>query len=262
MASGELVAELPRLSAECTGLEFCLPGYLYSLGGMLEAIDQMKSGMLERAYCFSLGGHHAYADWGHGYCLLNPSAAAVRYAQDKGFDQVLIIDWDIHHGDGTQSIFANDPSVYCISIHSALDMYMAVMRVMKNGTTTAGEQVGHCNIPLLNEIYEDRFIEKMNLTGKFYRARESLPALQSALTHIPWTPDMILIFSGYDSHEDDCGKGITDWTDQEYVSLTQYVLDLAKQASCPVLSVPGGGYKLPTTISAAICHVEALAHFC
>ena len=55
MASGELVAELPRLSAECTGLEFCLPGYLYSLGGMLEAIDQMKSGMLERAYCFSLG---------------------------------------------------------------------------------------------------------------------------------------------------------------------------------------------------------------
>ena len=132
MASGELVAELPRLSAECTVLEFCLPGYLYSLGGMLEAIDQMKSGMLERAYCFSLGGHHAYADWGHGYCLLNPSAAAVRYAQDKGFDQVLIIDWDIHHGDGTQSIFASDPSVYCISIHSALGI---ISKTRGNGLT-------------------------------------------------------------------------------------------------------------------------------
>jgi acetoin utilization deacetylase AcuC-like enzyme len=112
MAAGEEIAAAPRLSVECTGFEYCLPGYLYGLGGMLEAIDQMRSGALERAYCFSLGGHHAYADWGHGYCLLNPQAAAVRYAQKKGFEHVLVVDWDIHHGDRTQSIFAHDASVY------------------------------------------------------------------------------------------------------------------------------------------------------
>jgi len=130
MAHDEQVEELPRLSIECSGLDHCLPGYLYGLGGMLEAIDQMRAGLLERAYCFSLGGHHAYADWGHGYCLLNPQAAAARYAQTQGFRKILIVDWDIHHGDGTQSIFANDPSVYCLSIHSCLDLYMTSMRVM------------------------------------------------------------------------------------------------------------------------------------
>ncbi len=125
MAADELVEELPRLSAECTGFEYCLPGYLYGLGGMLEAIDQMRAGTVERVYCFSLGGHHAYPDWGHGYCLLNPQAAAARYAQTRGFERVLIVDWDVHHGDGTQSIFGNDPTVYCISIQTLFDFSFA-----------------------------------------------------------------------------------------------------------------------------------------
>jgi acetoin utilization deacetylase AcuC-like enzyme len=259
MAAGELVEDPPRLSVECTGFEHCLPGYLYGLGGMLEAIDQMRAGTLKRAYCFSLGGHHAYADWGHGYCLLNPPAAAARYVQAQGFEKVLIVDWDIHHGDGTQSIFAGDPSVYCISIHSGLDLYMSSMRVMRQGTTTAGEVAGHCNIPLLNEFFEDGFIEEMELPGRFYRAAESLPAFRQALEQVPWAPNLVLIFSGYDSHRDDCGKGITNWTDQDYKTLTTGVIKLAERADCPVLSVHGGGYNLPVTLSATLSHVRTLA---
>ncbi len=99
----------------------------------------------------------------------------------------------------------------------------------------------------------------MNLPGKLYRPSESLPAFQSALEHIPWTPDLIFIFSGYDSHRDDCGAGITNWSNQEYRLLTRYVIELAEKASCPVLSVHGGGYDLPVTISAAVSHVETLA---
>ncbi len=271
MAADELVEDLPRLSAECTGFEYCLPGYLYGLGGMLEAIDQMRAGTVERVYCFSLGGHHAYPDWGHGYCLLNPQAAAARYAQTRGFERVLIVDWDVHHGDGTQTIFGNDPTplafetshsdgtVYCISIHSGLDLYMTSMRVMKQGTTTAGEKAGHCNIPLLNAFFKDEAVDEMNLPGKFYRAAESLPLFRSALEQIPWTPDLICIFSGYDSHKDDCGNGITNWTNYDYETLTRYVIELAERANCPILSVHGGGYKLPVTISAAVSHVEVLA---
>jgi acetoin utilization deacetylase AcuC-like enzyme len=259
MASNESVEKLPRLSIECTGFEYCLPGYLYGLGGMIEAIDQMRAGTLERAYCFCLGGHHAYADWGHGYCLLNPQAAAVRYAQANGFDRVVIVDWDVHHGDGTQSIFANDASVYCIRIHSAADLYMASMRVMRYGTTTWAEQVGHCNIPLLSEVYPDDFRKQMGLSGKFYRAADSLAAFQSALEHVPWTPDLICIFSGYDSHKDDCGEGITNWTNSDYQLLTRLVVNLAQRSGSPILSVHGGGYKLNVTIAAAVTHVEVLA---
>lgn len=259
MAAGEPVDDPPRLSIECTGFEFCLPGYLYGLGGMLEAIDQMTAGRLERAYCFSLGGHHAYADRGHGYCLLNPQAAAARYAQAQGFEKVLVVDWDIHHGDGTQSIFANDASVHCISIHSGADLYMAMACGLRYGTTTYGEEVGHCNIPLLDRVYGDDATKEMNLPGQFYRAPESLQAFRTALECVPWTPDLIFVFSGYDSHTDDCGEGITDWTNEDFRRLTRHVLDLAHRAACPVLSVHGGGYELPVTIPAAASHVEVLA---
>jgi acetoin utilization deacetylase AcuC-like enzyme len=261
MAQGRMPKEPPRLSIECTGLQYCLPGYLYGLGGMLAAVDAMKAGHLTRAYGFALPGHHAYADWGHGYCLLNPQAAAARYAQSQGFKKILIIDWDLHHGDGTQAIFAHDPNVYCISIHSAADLYMASVHVMENGTTTRGMRVGHCNIPMLDEAFPDDFAKKTNFSGKFYRAPESMPVFRSALNQIPWKPDLIFIFSGYDSHKDDCGGGITNWTNADYKTLTQYVLDLAENAGCPVLSVHGGGYEIDVVLAAAREHVAMLANY-
>ena len=261
MAAGIVPEVAPRLSAECQGLEYCLPGYQAGLGGMLEAIDQMRAGELDRAYCFSLGGHHAYADWGHGYCLLNPQAAAARYAQAHGFARVLIVDWDIHHGDGTQSIFANDPTVSCISIHSAADLYMAKAVGLHAGTTTAGATDGHCNIPVLSQVFEDHFFEQIGLSGHFYRAAQVAAVFERALAELPWQPDLICIFSGYDGHRDDCGRRITEWTEQDFGRLTRLVLDRAALARCPVLSVHGGGYQLPVTVASAICHIEVLATY-
>lgn len=252
---------LPILSIECEGLEYCLPGYLYGLGGIFAAIDKMKRGQLERVYCFSLVGHHAHINWGHGYCLLNPLATAAKYAQSQGFSKILIIDWDIHHGDGTQSIFSNDDSVYCISIHSAVDIYMAKASDLSYGTTTMAAKVGHCNIPLISEFITPDILAKIGLDGEFYRSHESLSKFQNALENLPWNPDLIFIFSGYDSHQNDCGKGITDWTNQEFQKLTKYVLDLAKKISCPVISTHGGGYNTPVTISAALSHIEILANY-
>lgn len=261
MASGQNVDQRPKLSIECKGLEYCLPGYLFGLGGMLQAIDEMKLGNIHRAYCFSLGGHHAYADWGHGYCILNPSAATVRYAQKQGYNKVLIVDWDIHHGDGTQSIFANDPTVHCISIHSAADLYMALASGLRYGTTQMGELLGHQNIPVLAKIFDDNFINQADWGGVFYRAEESLDVFSKALQKVPWLPDLILIFSGYDSHKDDQGNEITNWTNYDFETLTKLVLDFSYKASCPVLSVHGGGYNLPVTTSAACAHVEVLANY-
>ena len=259
MASGTPPMQLPDLSLECVGMEHCLPGYRYSLGGMHAAVDMMRSGNLDRAYCFSFGGHHAYPDSGHGYCVLHPLAVAVRYAQEQGFARVLIVDWDHHHGDGTQAIFANDPSVYCISIHSAADLYMASVVGLAQGMTSAAEAVGQCNIPLLHAAYNDEFGEQMELTGRFYRAHESLSVVEETLNHLPWKPDLVCIFSGYDAHIDDCGRDISNWTNADFCHLTRLVLDIAQQHGCPVLSVHGGGYNLPVTIGAAVSHVEVMA---
>ena len=261
MADGTTPDVAPRLSVECSGLEHCLPGYQAGLGGMLEAIDRMRAGTLDRAYCFSLGGHHAYADWGHGYCLLNPQAAAVRYAQARGFARVVIVDWDIHHGDGTQAIFADEPTVYCISIHSAVDLYMAKVAGLHAGTTTAGAAIGHCNIPILNQVFDDTAFQQVGLPGQFYRAHEVAAVLEQALAELPWQPDLICIFSGYDGHRDDCGGRITEWTEQDFGRLTRLVLDRAALAQCPVLSVHGGGYKLGVTIASAFHHIDVLAAY-
>lgn len=258
LADGKPVDPLPKLSLECRGYEFCLPAYTYGLGGFFEAIDQMKAGKLERAYLFAPGGHHAYADWGHGYCLLNPMAAAVRYAQEQGFEKVVIVDWDLHHGDGTQAIFAHDPSVYHMSIHSAADLYMATKVGLRYGSSTTAESLGHCNIPLLHTIYPDEFWRRVDENGRFYRAVDAILALQTALQNLPFQPDILFLFSGYDAHIDDRGRDITNWTNQDYQKLTQLALTLAEKANCPILSAHGGGYNLPVTISAAIDHITTL----
>lgn len=260
LAANEPVDEQPNWSIENTGLAHTLPGLLYGLGGLMEAIDQMKAGQLERAYCFSLGGHHAFADWGHGYCILNPQAAAVRYAQAQGFHKVLVVDWDIHHGDGTQTIFAHDPTVYCLSIHSAADLYMTTQRVLRLGTTTAAAAVGHDNIPVLHSDYDDSFWQQMRLPGTFYRTEDCLSALQTDLNNLPWSPDLLLIFSGYDSHRDDQGQKITHWDNADYEHLTRLLLEVARKANCPIISSHGGGYTLKVAVATAVTHVNILAH--
>lgn len=174
---------------------------------------------------------------------------------------MLIVDWDHHHGDGTQAIFANDPSVYCISIHSAADLYMAAACGLLPGTTTSAEVIGHCNIPVLNQVFDDTLFDQMLLPGHFYRSYDILSVLQSKLANLPWQPDLICIFSGYDAHRDDCGRGITDWNDQDFGQLTRLMLDLAQQVDAPILSVHGGGYNLPVTLSAAAHHVKVLATY-
>lgn len=259
MARGEKLKEFPKLSIECAGLEFSIPGYQYSLGGMFEAVHQMKSGTLERAYCFSMGGHHAYPDRGHGYCILNPLAATARYAQEQGFGKVLIIDWDYHHGDGTQTIFANDKSVYCISIHSVIDMYMSKQRVLQLGTTSAAEEVGHCNIPVLDKTFDDDFWKRFGLEGKYFRAGQIFTEFQERLEDLPWDPSIVFIFSGYDAHQEDCGRNVQDWVEEDFKQLTIFVLEMARKAECPILSVHGGGYNLPVTVSAAMAHINTLA---
>ncbi|MFQ3612529.1 MAG: histone deacetylase, partial [Cyanobacteriota bacterium] len=182
-------------------------------------------------------------------------------AQLQGFEKILIIDWDIHHGDGTQEIFSYDSNVYCISIHSALDIYMAKTSDLKAGTTDTAKALGHCNIPVITESFPVEVLQEEGITGKFYYGHESIPAYQEALENVPWKPNLIAIFSGYDSHKDDCGARTTGWTNDDFCTLTKITLDFAKKYGCPVISSHGGGYQLSVTISAAMAHIETLATY-
>ena len=261
LATGDPVPDPPRLSIECTGLEYALPGYQYSLGGLLEAVDRAKDGSLLAAYCFGLPGHHAYPDWGHGYCLLNPMAAAARYAQSKGMNNVLIIDWDHHHGDGTQTIFAGDHSVHCISVHSAVDLYMSMIGVQEAGTTVAARRAGHQNIPVLDQTYSADVSHELAVTGEYVHSGEELRAFGSALANVPWKPDIVFVLSGYDGHRLDCGSRVQEWDNQHFEELTRIICEYG-EGVIPIVSVHGGGYQLPVTVDAAVAHVAVLAEYC
>ena len=82
--------------------------------------------------------------------------------------------------------------------------------------------------------------------------------MEEALGAVPFVPECIAIFSGYDSHRDDCGADITDWTDDDFETLTRKVCALAHRSRCPVFSVHGGGYKVGVTVRAAERHVRTL----
>ncbi len=246
-------------SIECSNLYQAIPGYEFGLGGIYSIIDLMKNGVLDRAYSFSLPSHHAYQNKGHGYCLLNTEAAAAKYAQSVGFKNVLIVDWDIHHGDGTQSIFENDNTVYCISIHSAVDLYMSMMEATLLGTTTYGTAVGHCNIPVLDLNYSDDFyFNELGLTGKLYRDENCISKFEEELYNLPFDPEIIIIFDGHDSHKNDCGNEITNFTYDDFRTLIRLVKKVAIKNNCPILSMPGGGYDLQTTIQTSLVHIEEL----
>lgn len=258
LSNEEETGEL-EISAECYNLHYAVPGYEYGLGGIYSIIDLMKRGVLDRAYSFSLGSHHAFPGRGHGYCLLNTMAAGVRYAQSVGFKNVLIVDWDIHHGDGTQTIFENDESVYCIDIHSAVDLYMSMVKSIKLGTTTYGESVGYCNIPVMDANYPDDFFYKdLELTGNIYRADNVISQFEIELNRLPFSPDIIFIFDGHDSHVLDCGKDITNFDYNDFRTLTKLVKNTADKYNIPILSIPGGGYDLDVTAQSALVHVDEL----
>jgi acetoin utilization deacetylase AcuC-like enzyme len=104
-------------------------------------------------------------------------------------------------------------------------------------------------------------LESEGITGRFYCGHQSISTFEEALENLPWQPDLVAIFSGYDSHRDDCGKGITDWTNADFCKLTEIVLDFAKRCRCQVLSTHGGGYRLPVTVAAATAHVRTLATY-
>ncbi len=110
---------------------------------------------------------------------------------------------------------------------------MAKAAGLHAGTTTAGAAAGHCNIPVLNQVFDDRLFEQVGLSGRFYRADQVMAVFEQALAELPWQPDLICIFSGYDGHRDDCGQHITEWTEQDFGRMTRLVLDRAAQARCP-----------------------------
>lgn len=215
-----------------------------AVGGVLNAVDAVMTGQTRTAFCaVRPPGHHATRARGMGFCLFNNVAIAARYAQRKhGAQRVLIVDWDVHHGNGTQDIFYEDGSVLFFSSHQ-WPLYPGTGRADETGEG-AGEGTT-MNFPL------PAGSGRAEILGA---VRDSLmPAAER------FRPDLVLISAGFDSRIGDL-LGRFTLTDDDFADLTRAVMEIAGgSAHGRLVSMLEGGYSLSGLASAAAAHVRALA---
>ena len=212
--------------------------------GVLAAVDQVCSGKLKNAFCASRPpGHHAQnTGREEGFCYYNHVAIAARYAQQKyKLKKILIVDWDYHHGNGTEESFYSDPEVFYFSTHD----YYAYPGT--GDPEKKGEGAGKgFNI----NVHMDCGAGDAEFLAVFQT--KLLPAVER------FKPDLILISCGFDSRVDDL-LGCHKITDQGYMEMTSFVKVLAdKHCQGRLVSVLEGGYYLSGIARSAALHVEAL----
>jgi acetoin utilization deacetylase AcuC-like enzyme len=217
---------------------------LKAAGGLLNAVDAVVERKAANAFCaVRPPGHHATPDRGMGFCLFNNVAIAARYAQKKhGIARVAIVDWDVHHGNGTQDIFYSDGSVFYFSTHQS-PWYPGTGAANETGEGKGERSTLNCPFP----------------SGS--GAKEVLGAFQSKL--IPamraFKPELVLLSAGFDSRLGD-PLGQFTLSDADFADLTTLMLDVAHQyAGGRLVSVLEGGYSLTGLAAASAAHVRALA---
>jgi len=220
-----------------------LDAALRATGAALNAVDAVFDKKAQNAFCIVRPpGHHATPIKGMGFCIFNNIAIAARYAQRKyGVQRVLIADWDVHHGNGTQDVFYTDGTVFFFSTHQ----YPWYPGTGAQGETGEGAGAGmtmNCPFPAGS--------------GR----REILGAFEQMLAPAAkkLKPDLVLISAGFDSRIDD-PLGNFLLTDADFADLTRVMLGIAEQsAGGRLVSVLEGGYSLTGLASAVRSHVQAL----
>jgi acetoin utilization deacetylase AcuC-like enzyme len=212
-------------------------------GAALVAVDAAMANEGGRAFgLIRPPGHHATITTAMGFCLFNNAAIAARYAQSKyGVERVLIIDWDVHHGNGTQEIFWTDPTVFYFSTHQ----YPYYPGTGSRNERGAGKGEGFTlNLPL----------------SKGTLARDHRQAFTDALNEIErrFHPDLIIISAGFDSRRGDPLGGLM-LEDSDFSEMTKEVLRMAeKYAAGRVVGLLEGGYNLNLLGGSVRSHLTAL----
>jgi len=216
---------------------------LVAAGGVCAAVDAVIDGTVASAFCaVRPPGHHALPNRAMGFCLFNNVAVAVQYARAaRGVGRALIVDWDVHHGNGTQAVFYGDGDVMYVSTHQ-WPFYPGT-----GAARETGEGAGRgttLNYPLAHGDGNDEFLAALD------------DGMQAAAE---FGPEVVFLSAGFDAHRDDPLAALR-LTEEAYAEATRRIRRLAdRTAGGRIVSVLEGGYDLDTLGRSVAAHVAALA---
>jgi acetoin utilization deacetylase AcuC-like enzyme len=229
-----------RLDPDTVASEGSWDAATAAAGCVLDAVDMAMDGRAIRSFsAVRPPGHHALRDRAMGFCLFGSVALAAHYARTRhGLDRVLIVDWDVHHGNGTQALVDADAGIHFVSMHQ-WPWYP--------GTGAASERGTHgnlWNIPMPSGLPAERYVEALQ------RGVEEATA--------GFTPDLVLISAGFDSLRGDPLGGFT-LENEHIVQLTRFLVERAETwCAGRVVSALEGGYAPEQVGEACAVHMEAL----
>lgn len=210
----------------------------HAVGGVCAAVDAVLAGQAPNAFvAMRPPGHHAERARAMGFCILNSIAiGAMRALDHHGLDRVAVLDFDVHHGNGTQDLLWNEPRALFASTHQ-FPLYP--------GTGAASERGAHgqvMNMPL-----------HAGTDGG--PARAAWGAICDRVAG--WKPQLVLVSAGFDAHAQDPLASLA-WDDGDFVAISRMICDTAASCSAPVVSVLEGGYDLAALGRSVRAHVEVL----
>jgi acetoin utilization deacetylase AcuC-like enzyme len=208
----------------------------------IEATDTVCNGNIRRAFCaLRPPGHHCERNRPMGFCVFNNAAIAARFAQQKyGIERIAIVDWDVHHGNGTQAIFYDDPSVLYISLHQ-YPHYPGTGSAAERGSGDAEGRTINFPLPAgtAQKQYEEIFVGKI------------VPALED------FNPGVLIISAGFDAHRDD-PLGDMLLTEESFGLFTRILSDASASWNGKIVSLLEGGYDLNGLARSVASHILAL----